>query len=294
MMLLTLCGCLVGGGLALLLTQFVRPQPALGPALRRTDPAARRLVERELRLDRDEVWGRWLLARIGHLPWVRLPVHHLALLGVSPGRHLLTKVAMALMGLLVPSLATAPWIVLGLGMPLAVPALFGVLLAGLLWWVPDLAVRDRAKRAREEFAHAMAAYLDLVALRRAGDAAPTQALEQAAAVGRGWPMVRLQDALRQARIDKAAPWDALHALSAELQLPAVEDLADIMRRSSEDGAGVYDTLRARARSLSDQLLADQATEANADSEKMTAPGALLAVLLMLLLGFPAVFRILTT
>lgn len=297
MMLLVVSGCLIGGGLALLIAQFVRAQPALGPALRRPSPGASRLSSspvEEVVPDRDEVWGRWLLERLGHLPWVRLPHHHLALLNVTPGRHLLAKVALAGMGLLLPTLVVTPWLLLGVAVPFYLPAVVGLGAAAVLWVIPDLAVRDRAKRARQEFAYAMAAYLDLVALRRAGDAATTQALEQAAEVGRSWPMVRLQDALRQARIDKVPPWEALRELSVELDLPAVEDLADIMRRSAEDGAAVYATLRARSQSLTDQLLADQATEANADSEKMTAPGALLAVLTMALLAFPAIARILTT
>lgn len=299
-MLLVLSGCLVGGGLALLVAQVVRSQPALGPVLHRT-PAhtARRTAagggETDVDVvDRDEVWGRWLLQRLGHLPWVRLPHSRLTLLNITPARHLLAKVAMAGMGLLLPTLVMTPWLLLGVAVPFYVPAVVGLIAAGVLWVIPDLAVRDRAKRARQEFAYAMAAYLDLVALRRAGDAATTQALEQAAEVGRSWPMVRLQDALRQARVDKIPPWTALRDVAVELDLPALEDLADIMRRSAEDGAAVYGTLRGRAQSLTDQLLAEQATEANADSEKMTAPGALLAVLVMILLAFPAVFRILTT
>lgn len=64
--------------------------------------------------------------------------------------------------------------------------------------------------------------------------------------------------------------------------------------SAHDGAAVYTTLRARAKSLRVELLSKQATEANENSEKMTAPGALLAVLVMLLVAFPAVVNILTT
>jgi hypothetical protein len=154
-------------------------------------------------------------------------------------------------------------------------------------------VRDQAKRAREEFAHALSAYLDLVALKRAADAGPAEALEKAAAVGRGWPFLFLQGALRRARLEKIPPYQALAELAAEYDLPVLGDVADIMRGSATDGAAVYKALRARTAALNAELLADQAAEANAASEKMTAPGALLAVLVMLLMAFPAVIRMLT-
>lgn len=73
----------------------------------------------------------------------------------------------------------------------------------------------------------------------------------------------------------------------------LDDVADIMRGSATDGAAVYKALRARTAALNAELLADQAAEANTASEKMTAPGALLAVLVMLLMAFPAVIRMLT-
>ncbi|MEV6537081.1 type II secretion system F family protein [Streptomyces sp. NPDC051639] len=284
-------GGTVGAGLALLVRELLRPQPALAAALARSAPATLTLPEPDL--DRDEVWGRWLLARMGRLPGVRVPAVNLALIGQGPGQFMLKKVALAALGLLCPVIATIPWIIAGVGLPFYVPAAVGLLVAGLLFITPDLAVRDQAKRAREEFAHALSAYLDLVALKRAADAGPAEALEKAAEVGRGWPFLFLQGALRRARLEKIPPYQALAELAAEYELPGLGDVADIMRGSATDGAAVYKALRARTAALNAELLADQATEANAASEKMTAPGALLAVLVMLLMAFPAVIRMLT-
>jgi hypothetical protein len=140
----------------------------------------------------------------------------------------------------------------------------------------------------------MAAYLDLVALKRAGNTSAEQAMEQAAQVGHGWAFVRIQETLARSRVDKVPHWESLGRLTAELDLPVLDDLAAIMRQSSDDGAAVYATLRSRAKNLRTELLADQATTANADSEKMTAPGAFLAVLVMFLIAFPAVIRILAS
>ncbi|MFJ3213862.1 hypothetical protein [Streptomyces flaveolus] len=289
---IVLTGGTVGAGAALLVREMLRPQPALAPALQRTAPSSLP-VSPERDLDRDELWGQWLLARLERLPGVRVPVKNLALLGQGSGQFMLKKTALAALGLLCPVLVTIPWIVAGISLPFYVPAVVGLAVAALLFITPDLAVRDQAKRAREEFAHALVAYLDLVALKRAADAGPTEALEKAAAVGRGWPFLYLQGALRRARLEKIPPYQALSELAAEYDLPALDDVADIMRGSATDGAAVYKALRARTAALSAELLAGQAAEANAASEKMTAPGALLAVLVMLLLAFPAVIRMLT-
>ncbi|KRD17954.1 type II secretion system F family protein [Streptomyces sp. Root264] len=284
-------GGTVGAGLALLVRELLRPQPALGPALARSAPAALTMPEPEL--DREEVWGRWLLARLERLPGARIPTTDLALIVQGPGQFMLKKTVLAALGLLCPVIATIPWIVAGVSLPFYIPAGVGLIIAGLLFITPDLAVRDQAKRAREEFAHALSAYLDLVALKRAADAGPAEALEKAAEVGRGWPFLYLQRALSRARLEKIPPYQALTELSAEYSLPVLDDLADMMRGSATEGSAVYKALRARSAALTTELLADQATEANTASEKMTAPGALLAVLVMLLMAFPAVIRMLT-
>lgn len=286
-----LTGGAVGAGLALLVRELLRPQPALGPALARSAPGTLAMPEPEM--DREERWGRWLLGRLERLPGMRVPVTNLALLGQGPGQFMLKKTALAALGLLCPVIATIPWIIAGVSLPFYVPAGVGLLVAVLLFITPDLAVRDQAKRAREEFAHALSAYLDLVALKRAADAGPAEALEKAAEVGRGWPFLYLQAALRRARLEKIPPYQALAELADEYGLPVLTDVADIMRGSATDGAAVYKALRARTAALNAELLADQAAEANAASEKMTAPGALLAVLVMLLMAFPAVIRMLT-
>ncbi|MFD9338636.1 type II secretion system F family protein [Streptomyces sp. NPDC060028] len=287
-----LSGAVIGAGIALLVREVLRPAPALGPALDRLNqPPAPARTEAE-GVDRDELWGRWLLEHLADAPGVRIPYKDLALTGTTPARFLLTKAALAAGGLLLPPLSTIPLLLLGL--PLYLPAIVGLLAALVLWFTPDLALRDKARRARAEFAHAMAAYLDLVALRRANNVSAEQAMEQAAQVGVGWAFQRIQGALACSHVDKVAHWESLARLTAELDLPVLDDLAAIMRQSADDGASVYSTLRSRAKNLRTELLAAQAAAANADSEKMTAPGALLAVLVMLLIAFPAIIRMLNT
>ncbi|MFF3431411.1 type II secretion system F family protein [Streptomyces sp. NPDC002602] len=288
-----LAGAAIGAGGALLIREVLRPAPALGPALRRLNqPAVPQAAVGGEGADRDERWGQWLVERLSDVPGVRIPYKDLALTGATPARFLLTKVALAGGGLLLPPLSTIPLLLLGL--PLYLPAIVGILAAVVLWFAPDLALRDKARRARAEFAHAMAAYLDLVALRRAGNVSAEQAMEQAAEVGEGWAFQRIRGALARSRVDKVPHWESLARLTAELDLPVLDDLAAIMRQSADDGASVYATLRSRAKNLRTELLAAQAADANANSEKMTAPGALMAVLVMLLIAFPGVIRMINT
>jgi hypothetical protein len=87
------------------------------------------------------------------------------------------------------------------------------------------------------------------------------------------------------------PWRELERLADELKVPELGDVADIMRLSGEDGAAVYATLRARATSLRTALLNADAARSNAASEHMVVPVALLGLTFMVLLGFPALYRI---
>jgi hypothetical protein len=286
-----LAGVLVGAGIATLVRASARSQPQLSAALDQINQAPVLDLETE-ELSQDEKVGRWLLQHLQGLPGVTTRHKDLALLGKSPAVHMLTRVAFGMLGLVFPTLLNT--IVMGTGhyLPVPIPLAAGLALGVLFFAVADWDIRDKAKRARIEFSHAIAAYLELIALERAGDAGPAEAVERAAEVGQGWAFQRIRQALERARIDKVAPWVELKRMSDDLDLPQLADVADIMSLSATEGAAVYNTLRARARSLRTELMSKQSEEANADSERMTAPGALLAVLVMVLIGFPAIMRIL--
>jgi hypothetical protein len=286
-------GVLVGAGVAGLLRASLKSQPQLGAALDQINQAPVLDLNHE-ELSQDEKVGRWLIEHLQGVPGFSIRHKDLALLGKSPAVHMLTRVALGLVGLLLPTVANCIVMITGYYLPVPIPLAVGLALGALFFVLADWEVRDRAKRARIEFSHAIAAYLDLIALERAGDAGPAEAVERSAEVGQGWPFQRIRQALELARIDKVAPWVELKRMGDELDVPQLADVADIMSLSSTEGAAVYNTLRARARSLRTELMSKQAEEANADSEKMTAPGGLLAVLVMALVGFPAVMHILVT
>ncbi len=254
-------------------------QPLPGATARASGPA---IFERTARRVSDEVQRRRLFP---------LPLRDLALLGRPVERFLLTKLGLGLLGLAFPHLLAAVMAGMGLRLPLAIPLIGSLALAGGLFLLPDLDVRTRARTARAELRRAVCAYLDLVALERAGDAGVIESMERAAAIGHGWAFSRIHDALLRARLDGAAPWAGLHRLAEELHIPELGDVADIMRLSGEDGAAVYDTLRARAHSLRTTILTDHEAQANSDSEKMVAPVAFLGIVFIALLAYPALARI---
>ena len=296
--LAVLAGGTAGLGLTLIVRELLPSAPQLASALDRLaaplpgslvaapagEPAGTSSLETRV--------GLRLQRHLEGAPFIRIPRRELLLLRIPVARYLGQKVLMGLLGLVFPVLFTAVAAALGYQLPLAVPALGALALGGLLFLVPDVEVHRKAATAREEFARATSAYIDLTALERAAGAGATQALEQAATVGDSWVFVRLREELVRSRLSGVPPWDGLHTLATELGLPELSDLADIMRLSGEQGAAVADTLRARSRGLRVALLAKEQTRANEDSERMVIPVALLGLIFFAILGAPAIVRIL--
>jgi Flp pilus assembly protein TadB len=295
-----LLGATGGLGAALIVRELLPSDPHLASALNRLAPApvgpGAPVVEQPAddggTAALEHRVGVWAQRYLLDAPFVRIPTRELLLLRITVARHLGQKVLMALLGLLFPAVFVVVLAALGFTLPVALPALFGLMLAAVLFVVPDLDVARKAAAAREEFARATSAYLDLTALERAAGAGATQSLEQAATVGDSWVFVRLREQLVRARLSGTPPWDGLHDLSDELGLPELSDLADIMRLSGEEGAAVADTLRARSRGLRAALLTKEQTRANEESERMVVPVALLGLIFLVILGAPAIVRIL--
>ncbi|MFE9425470.1 type II secretion system F family protein [Kitasatospora sp. NPDC006697] len=286
-----LAGAVAAGGLALLISELRPAPPDLGQTLDRLhrppDPPRPNSEPEEEERWYDRLGGRALV-----LLGIRVPAQSLALVGREPARYMAHKLLFALVGLTLPGYLSAMVAVLGYPPPIAVPLVVSLGLAVLGWMVPDAVVQSEAKEARTEYLHGISAYLELVALERAADHGPAEAMRRAASVGRGAVFRRLQDALERAATDRVPPWEGLEALSGELGLTQLQDVADIMRLSGTDGAAVYDTLRARAKGLRDELLADDLAKAGATSEQMVAPGAALTLLMTLLIVYPAIYQML--
>jgi Flp pilus assembly protein TadB len=238
--------------------------------------------------------GLWAARTLPAGLWGKTPTRELALLRIPLTRFYAEKLTFAVLGLLIPPLLGAFFMLLGLELPFVIPAAAGLALGAAMFFIPNYNAIDDAKTARAEFRRALSAYIDLVATERHNGAGARQAMESAAEVSNSWVFTRLAEELRRSRWSGVPPWDALRALSDELGLPELADFADIMRLSGAEGAAVYTNLRARSAALRSAMLGEELTAANAVGERMSIPGSLLGVIFMALLLAPAILGMLTT
>jgi Flp pilus assembly protein TadB len=285
-------GGLIGLGLVLIALRFAPAQPDLATALDNLAPEhslAPPPPAAVARAAEDRV-GLWVTRHVPAWP-TPVPTHDLALLGVPVHRFHGQKALYALFGLLFPVALTAAVTLVGVSLPVLVPAGLSIVTAIALSFLPDLNVRSDAAAAREQFTRALGAYIELVALERLAGAGPRQAMEAAATIGDSWPFRRIAEALARSRWSGVPPWDALAALASDLELDALADLADIMRLSGEEGAAVYQTLRARSAAIRSAMVTDELAKANRAGERLTLPGAVLALTFAILLTAPALIRL---
>ena len=285
-------GALVSLGVVLLVVRLMPAEPDLAEALGRLTPTRGRIntFGPSSAASGKERVGVWAMKTLPAAVWVRTPTRELAILRIPLARFYGDKLAFAGLGLVIPPLLAWFFDLIGLGLPIAVPALASFGLAALMFFMPNYNAIDDARKARLEFARALGAYIDLVALERNNGSGVRQAMESAAEVGDSWVFSRLVEELTRSRWSGLPPWDALHTLADELGLPELDDFADIMRLSGEEGASIYTTLRARSAAMRTAMLNNEIAEANAVGERMTIPGSLLGVIFMALLVAPSLLR----
>jgi len=293
-------GCLLGLGLALLLVPLLPAQPHLVTVLDRLNPDRRTTTtplgtttttegaERDLT---DKV-GIWAQRRLPAALWFRTPTQQLRIIRKPLHRYLGEKLLYTLLGLLFPPVLGAFALLLGLGLPFAIPVVAGLILGAALSFIPDYNARDDAKTARDEFTRSLGAYIDQVAMERAGSSGTVQSMERAAHIGDSWVFARIEEELNRARFAGRPPWDGLTELSEEMDLPELARFADTMRISGEEGAAALPTLRASARSLRIAILTDDQAKAGASTERMSLPRTALAIVFLLIAGTPPVLHIL--
>lgn len=288
-----LAGALIGAGLAVLLLRWAPAYTDLGDFLSRTDLRSQPTAETgpaEIHDSRDRL-GFWLMRTFPLTTIVKPPTTELAILRIPQHRFYAEKVLFGLVGVLMPTLAAVVLTVAGIALPVMVPVAASLAIGVAMSFVPDMNIRGEAAEARQEFRHALAAYIDLVAMERNAGSGARQALEVAAKVGDSWVFQRISEELVYSRWSGVTPWDSLTKLGDELGLSDLSDLADIMRISGEEGAASYQALRARAASMRSALQSSEMSSANAAVERLSMPTALLFVLFMMLLVTPSLLRV---
>ena len=218
----------------------------------------------------------------------------LAVLERPAERHLAEQATSAVAGLVLAPTIAGTTADLGLPLPWQLPVWGGVLLAVLGFLAPDFAVRAEAKARREEFRHALSAFLDLVVISLAGGAGVDGALHDASSVGEGWAFDRLRHALDTARLTSAAPWETLGRLGDQLDVPELLDLAASVSLAGSEGARVRSSLAAKAAALRGRALADAEAAAQSATERMSLPVVWLFGGFLLFIGFPAFQTVMTS
>lgn len=289
-------GALLALGAVLAVSLLAPRTVDLGDALARLAPTRHRPVTHHVELTATtgkERLGVWAIKYLPPALTASSRAKELAIMQMPASRLYGDKLMNALLGFVLPPLITWLFAVLGLQLPIAIPAAGGLALAVLMWWLPDYDLRREAKYARIEFTRALGAYIDLVALERNSGSGARQAMEVAAGIGDSWVFARLAEELARSRWSGLAPWEALRVLGDELGLPELGDLADIVRLSGEEGAQIYANLRARSAAMRTALLEAERAKAHDLGERLYIPASLLGVVFLAILLAPSLLRILT-
>ena len=155
-----------------------------------------------------------------------------------------------------------------------------------------LSLLRAASERRRQFRVVISSFVDLVVLSLAGGVGVDGALHAAAQVSENWAAQRLSRALEGARNQGHTPWSALAGLGDEIAVPELVELAATVQLAGTEGARIRDSLAARGEALRRHEQADAESAANAMTERLFLPGALLLLGFLLFIGFPAVHRIL--
>jgi hypothetical protein len=295
-----LLGAVTVAAVVVLVAQFIPAQPDLRDVLTRLSPPARRphtstsssavggAPGAEERLG---MWAeRTLPSRFLGAP----PTRDLAVLRMTPAQFYGKKVLYGLLGLTLPALLTGFFTLLGITVPIFIPAAATVGLSVLLFLAPSRDITQRAAKARAEFARALSAFIELCALERNGGAGANVALTNAAQVGDSWVFRRISEEVARSRYNGQPPWDALTSLSEELALPDLADVADIMRLAGDESTEVYRQLRARGSSVRTALTTTELAEANLVEERMYLPASFLGMVFLALLMAPPLLRLISS
>jgi hypothetical protein len=283
-------GGTVGLALVWIVAELSPRHPKLSAALENLGTVEVDTSKADFRAQLGRLMQRGVLSKFG------VNKKDLALVGATSEQHSANQALMGILGLVIPpAFGTVFVLILGLPAPILIfslPVSLG--LAVLLMWATNLTITQKAAEARQEFARAVATYIELVAAERKRATAATIALEHAADVADSWVFVRIRQELQLARYKGQRPWDALKQFSKEIGVPELSDLADIMRLAGAEGASVYEPLRARGKGLRVQLLNEARSRANADSERITMPMALMGLIFIALIATPPLFKLITS
>lgn len=216
----------------------------------------------------------------------------LALMGRTRGSHLAAKVAAGLGLFLLGPLVWSILRVAGVPLPAAIPAFAALALGALGFFMPDLVLRQEAAKRRRDFRRSVGIFLDLVSMNLAGGRGLPEALLAAATVGDHWTLVRIRQALANARLYGTTPWVALGELGREIAVEELQDLSGALTLAADDGAKIRASLSARAATMRRKELTQAEGEEGEKSQSMLVAQMLISTAFLVFLAYPAVAQLL--
>lgn len=223
--------------------------------------------------------------------WAAL-TRSLAVSGTSLDRLAAQVLVSGGLGFLAPPLIWLALEALGLSLPLGVLVLFALLVGVAMAVLPVAAMLQRAQERRRHFRVVVGSFVDLVVLELAGGMGIEGALFAASQISPDWAAQWMARSLLTARDSGTSPWSALGALGAEIGVTELVELSTTLQLAGTEGARIRQSLQARAASLRRHEQADEESAANAVTERLFVPGALLLVGFLVFVGYPAFTRIL--
>lgn len=209
----------------------------------------------------------------------------------TPERHALDKIVGGAGGGAAAAMASVGLVVVGIAPPTAVLVILTVAVAVGGFLLPDALLRDQAERRRRAFRHALSSYLDLVNVILAAGGGIETSLHAAAGAGDGWAFAAIRQALDRSRLTNRTPWDTFGQLGDELGVEELRELAASVALAGSQGARIRQSLAAKADSLRGHQVAETEASAEAATERMTIPVAVLLFGFLVFIAYPAVQQI---
>ena len=295
-------GAVIGIGLYAAVRVWLRPAAGIATLVHRIDSGTRSMSTRTLtdlearqtsaidsgmrRLaDRFEVVAAERGWRFGRVRG------DLAIMNRTVGTFLASKVVFGLVLLLLAPVVWSILLVAGIGLPTALPALAAIAFGLFGFFLPDLALRDEAQERRVEFRRVVGIFLDLVSMNLAGGRGLPEALLSASTISEHWALIRIRQALANARLFGMTPWVALDGLGAEIGVEELRDLSAALTLAADDGAKIKQSLSARAATLRRREMADVEGQAGESSQSMLVAQLVLCLGFMVFLAYPALSQL---
>ena len=285
-------GAMIGLGLTAALWGLFPPREPLQVRLGELSQPVDLTSQSETRRDR---MGRAAAQSLGRMAFRGRRVERdLRVAGQSPESLALAKLGMLVLGVGLP---VGVWIIAWLAQAWVSPTLVvlaSVLAGGLFFFVPDLSLREKARKRRRELRNQISTYLDIVGLHLSGGSGIERALAEAADQGSAWGFSEIHRALRQAQLANEPPWTGLEKLGRDFGSPELEELAAWLMLAGTSGSRVRSSLHIKARGLRERALNEAEVEAQQATEHMSLPVVLMFSGFLGLIGYPAVAAILNS